>query len=105
MKKISAKHTQLQKEWDNMMKAHSKPLERGAKSMGVKSAFKPVKRVHEEVQRPKSNPNGMMGLATKPAPKVYTGHKIVGICAMHKSNLVPVFSNEAAIDIAKMRRG
>jgi hypothetical protein len=47
----------------------------------------------------------MMGLATKSEPKVYTGDKIVGICTMHKSNLVPVFNHEAAIDVAKMRRG
>ena len=37
--------------------------------------------------------------------KVYTGTAIVGISTMHKSNSVPVFSKEAAIDIAKMRRG
>lgn len=45
------------------------------------------------------------GVATKAAPKVYTGDKIVGIAAMHKSNLVPVFNEEAAKDISKMRRG
>lgn len=105
MKKVTTKQAQLEKEWDDLMKAHSKPLERGAKAMGVKSAFRPLKRIQEPVQRSKSDPNGMMGLATKSAPKVYTGDKIVGICAMHKSNLVPVFSNEAAIDVAKMRRG
>jgi N-acetylglucosamine-6-phosphate deacetylase len=41
---------------------------------------------------------------TKPAEKVYTGTKIVGIATMHKSNAVPVFSNEDAIEISKMRR-
>jgi hypothetical protein len=34
----------------------------------------------------------------------YTGKNIVGIAAMHKSNLVPVFSAEEARDTAKMRR-
>ena len=34
----------------------------------------------------------------------YTGDQIVGIGTMHKSNAVPVFSNEEAEDLAKMRR-
>jgi hypothetical protein len=45
------------------------------------------------------------GNATMPAPKVYTGTKVKGIATMHKSNAVPVFSDEEAIDISKMRRG
>jgi len=36
--------------------------------------------------------------------KVYTGTKVKGIATMHKSNAVPVFSDEEAVDIAKMRR-
>lgn len=39
----------------------------------------------------------------KPSP-VYTGTKMLGIGQLHKSNAVPVFSNEEAIDIARMRR-
>jgi hypothetical protein len=34
----------------------------------------------------------------------YTGTKIKGIGTMHKSNAVPVFSDEEAEDIARMRR-
>jgi hypothetical protein len=44
------------------------------------------------------------GNATLKAPKVYTGTMVKGIATMHKSNAVPVFSNEEAVDIAKMRR-
>jgi len=44
------------------------------------------------------------GNATLKAPKVYTGTKVKGIATMHKSNAVPVFSDEEAIDISKMRR-
>jgi hypothetical protein len=43
-------------------------------------------------------------LRTKDIPK-YTGTKILGIGTMHKSNAVPVFSEEEAHDIATMRRG
>ena len=41
--------------------------------------------------------------ALRPAP-VYTGTKIKGIGTMHKSNAVPIFSDEEAHDIATMRR-
>ena len=34
----------------------------------------------------------------------YTGTKIKGIGTMHKSNAVPVFSDEEAVDISTMRR-
>ena len=39
----------------------------------------------------------------KPSP-VYTGTKVKGIATMHKSNAVPVFSDQEAQDISKMRR-
>ena len=44
------------------------------------------------------------GNATLKPAKVYTGTKVKGIATMHKSNAVPVFSDEEAVDIAKMRR-
>jgi hypothetical protein len=45
------------------------------------------------------------GVATLAAPKVYTGTKVKGIATMHKSNAVPVFSDEEAVEISRMRRG
>jgi len=45
------------------------------------------------------------GTATMAAPKVYTGTKVKGIATMHKSNAVPVFSDEEAVEISRMRRG
>ena len=45
------------------------------------------------------------GNATLAVPKVYTGTKVKGIATMHKSNAVPVFSDEEAIEISRMRRG
>jgi hypothetical protein len=44
------------------------------------------------------------GPCVKAPDKVYTGDKIKGIGTMHKSNAVPIFSDEEAQDIAKMRR-
>lgn len=36
--------------------------------------------------------------------QVYTGDKILGIAVMHKSNLVPIFSEKDAVDVSTMRR-
>ena len=41
--------------------------------------------------------------AAKEIP-VYTGTEMIGISIIHKSCLQPVFSKEAAIDVASMRR-
>ena len=40
---------------------------------------------------------------TKPSP-TYTGNKVVGIATMHKSNLVPIFSDDEAKEVSSMRR-
>jgi len=48
--------------------------------------------------------NSGAGVATLAPAKVYTGTKVKGIATMHKSNAVPVFSDEEAIDISRMRR-
>lgn len=41
----------------------------------------------------------------KHQPQEYSGErKLIGIATMHKSNMVPVFDEQDAKDIAKMRR-
>ena len=44
------------------------------------------------------------GNTAKVAPPVYTGTKIIGIGTMHKSNAVPIFSDDEAKAISSMRR-
>jgi len=34
----------------------------------------------------------------------YTGTKVKGVGIMHKSNMVPIFSDEEAVEISRMRR-
>ena len=51
-----------------------------------------------------SRPDTPGVVAARPADKVYTGTKIKGIGTLHKSNAVPVFTDEEAVDIAHMRR-
>ena len=48
--------------------------------------------------------NSGASVATLAPAKVYTGDKIKGIGTMHKSNAVPIFSDEEAVAIANMRR-
>ena len=48
--------------------------------------------------------NSGAGVAALAPAKVYTGSKIKGIGTMHKSNAVPIFSDEQAIEISRMRR-
>lgn len=43
--------------------------------------------------------------APKTEPERYSGTSCIGLAAMHKSNITPVFSAEQAVDIARMRRG
>jgi hypothetical protein len=40
----------------------------------------------------------------RPSPQ-YTGNAVVGIATLHKSNQVPVFSKQEAVEVARMRRG
>ena len=41
---------------------------------------------------------------TKSEDQAYTGTKVKGVGIMHKSNMVPIFSDEEAVEISRMRR-
>lgn len=43
-------------------------------------------------------------VATRYERMQYTGDKLIGIGVLHKSNLVPIFSEEHAKDMSQMRR-
>ena len=45
------------------------------------------------------------GIAAKKEVTQYTGTAMLGIGQLHKSNAIPVFSKEDAVDISKMRIG
>ena len=47
---------------------------------------------------------GTGGTGKKPVMQ-YTGDAMIGIGQLHKSNAVPIFTAEDAVDISKMRRG
>ena len=47
----------------------------------------------------------MLGQPTIARQNNYTGDAMLGIATMHKSNSVPVFNKDNAVELAKMRRG
>ena len=63
----------------------------------------PLRRDAGAVRLP-SVDTGHTGAVTIKKPMQYTGDKIVGIGTMHKSNAVPIFSDQEAKDISSMRR-
>lgn len=76
-------------------------------SRGRKVKVEPLKQpkpfVRETPHYPSLNTGG--DTCTKPIHgKVYTGTAMVGIGTLHKSNAVPIFNTEDALDQAKMRR-
>lgn len=97
-RKPNAKQRELQAEWEKLLKKYeTKPL-----SKKVKPIAQPKPFVRETPRIPSLN-TGFHDCTKKAAP-VYTGDKIKGIGTMHKSNAVPIFSDEQAIEIATMRR-
>lgn len=56
-----------------------------------------------ETQHIPSLGTGIGTAVAKERPE-YTGHAMLGIGQLHKSNAVPVFKQEDAIDLARMRR-
>jgi len=56
------------------------------------------------VSTPKSLSLWITGPVSSKPPQVYTGTKVKGIGTMHKSNAVPIFSDDEAIEISRMRR-
>ena len=101
-RKPTAKQRQLQSEWEEMLKRH--PIKHVATVKAT--AYVPPKPFVRETPKYRSLDTGL-GSATKPIDdqKVYTGTAMKGIGTMHKSNAVPVFSDQEAKDIATMRRG
>ena len=59
--------------------------------------------IRETIKYPSLNTSAGNEGTLKPK-QVYTGTNIIGIAQMHKSNAVPVFAAEDAVDIAHMRR-
>ena len=100
------KAEQLDASWKELLKQHNVELEaRKRKKALASDVWKPEPKSYRGCDDPKINSLPFTGGAcTIAPPKVYTGDKVKGIATMHKSNAVPVFSDEQAVDISRMRR-
>jgi hypothetical protein len=104
-----AKSMDLADSWNKLLKRHDVEQEERRKSRGLSAP--PLSSVYNltipagrnTTAHIKSVDTGLGNATLKPA-KQYTGTKVKGIATMHKSNAVPVFSDEQAIDISRMRR-
>jgi hypothetical protein len=106
----SAEHARKAREqeesWKELVKRWAVEAEDKKQNRALKSApYVSPPKTWRGSDQPKipSRDTGAGNATLKPA-KVYTGTKVKGIATMHKSNAVPVFSDEEAQDISKMRR-
>jgi len=110
----SAEHArkarELEESWKDLLKRQGLELEEKkrkramtAESLGSTGYSLKIPEGRNTTAHIKSRDSGG-GVATLPPAKVYTGTMVKGIATMHKSNAVPVFSDEQAVDISRMRR-
>ena len=102
-RKPSAKQRELQKSWEDMMKKYTIKTVVKPKPQQLSDVYSLAKPACRETPKHPSLPFTGAPCYKKPNP-VYTGTAIKGIGTMHKSNAVPVFSDDEAKDIASMRR-
>lgn len=99
-RELDASWAELQKKWGVEQESKKRKTAMSAPSLDYKLSA-PVGRTTTNHIPSRVTEGG----STAPVHKVYTGTKILGIGTMHKSNAVPIFSDEEAQDIARMRRG
>jgi hypothetical protein len=98
-RELDASWKELQKKW--AVEAEEKKRSRALKAPPLSYTLS-VPPGRSTAHIPSRDTGG--GVATLQPAKVYTGTKVKGIATMHKSNAVPVFSDEEAVDISRMRR-
>lgn len=104
-RKPNAKQRELDASWQELIKKYApKSPVKNDEKRDLKDVYSLGRPARRETPKIPSLPFSG-GQCTKKDSPVYTGTLIKGIATMHKSNAVPVFSDEQAIDIAKMRRG
>jgi hypothetical protein len=102
-KKLTKAQEQQKTEWlASINKLSSK---RYSRSPVIKSSLPVIQMApfHRETPKVASLDTGFVACVKK-FGNTYTGEKIKGIGTMHKSNAVPIFTDNEAKDIASMRR-
>lgn len=97
----AAKARAAQKSWNDLLERHAVAPKKNTKFQ----EYKPQPISYRGSDQPRiPSLATTMDPCVKPQDKVYTGNNIIGIGTLHKSNAVPIFSQEQAIEIARMRR-
>ena len=93
---------QLEAEWQKLKDRYAPSI----KLSKGRSSYVPPKPLRRDADQPRipSLDTGVKGAVNVRMPMQYTGDNIVGIGTMHKSNAVPIFSDQEAKDISSMRR-
>ena len=93
---------QLEAEWQKLKDRYAPNI----KLSKGRSSYVPPKPLRRDADQPRipSLDTGVKGAVNVRMPQRYTGDNIVGIGTMHKSNAVPIFSDQEAKDISSMRR-
>ena len=93
---------ELNADWERLKAKYAPNTQISATSRKTYTPPRSIRR--DEGPRIPSLDTGYTGAVTTRAPMQYTGTKIKGIGTMHKSNAVPIFTDDEAKDIAHMRR-
>ena len=95
----------LREDWEALKKANNITTERITRAKDMKSTLTVSFKAPPGREAPKvvSQDTGWVPCTTTPN-QTYTGTKVKGIGTMHKSNAVPIFSDDEAVDISSMRR-
>lgn len=93
---------ELKESWNKLLVEHGVSTKQRKKEFTTLTRKPPSYRGSDEPRIP-SHPF-VPDVCPRPADKVYTGDKCIGVTVMHKSCLQPVFNKEEAVDAAKMRR-
>ena len=95
----------LREDWERLKQANGITTERKTRARDVTGTLTVSFRVPPGREMPviKSVDTGWVP-CVKHQDTEYTGTKVKGIGTMHKSNAVPIFSDEEAVAISKMRR-
>jgi hypothetical protein len=100
-RQLDADWKELQKKWE--VDADNKKRKRALAAEPLQyNLSTPIGRETKHITSLDTGHKG--AVCTKGIPQ-YTGTKIIGIGTMHKSNAVPIFSDEQAVEISTMRRG
>jgi hypothetical protein len=96
---LDADWKELQKKWG--VEAEDKKRKRALAS----EVWKPAPATYRGANEPKiASVDTGWAPCNKAPEKVYTGTEMLGIGQLHKSNAIPIFRQQDAEDLAKMRR-